>query len=321
MTHSTAAVERWTDRDGWDRLVAASPQGSIFCRSALLDALDVGWEAWVLPGASGPRAAAVLFRDHAGVVQRAPLPFCLYQGIVLPPTDAPAHRRVPEQVDAVTGLLAGLESESRLSWCLHPGFEDLRPVSWFHHHEPARGTFRIDLRYTGIIDCDAGSGLEGVLAGSRSVRRQELRKASARFTVAGSHDLDLLDRLHALTFARQGLERSARETRLLRSIAAAALRDGFGEILVAWDGDGTPAGAVLFLFDETTAYYLVAANDPEFRSAGVSTLLFLSGVDRGIARGVRRVDVVGMNSPSRGDFKTSFGAVPAGYHVVTWEAP
>lgn len=320
MTEVAVGLERWTDRDAWDRLVAASSQGSVFCRAAFLDALDVAWEAWALPGPAGPRAAGLLFRDR-DAVQRAPLPFCLYQGILLPPSDAPAHRRVPEQLGAVTELIAALEGERRLSWCLHPNFPDLRPLSWFHHHEPGRGLFRVDVRYTGVIAIDRAAGLDGVLAGARSVRRQEFRKAATRFTVAGSGDLDLLDQLHERTFARQGIERSAREARLLRSIGAAALREGFGELLVAWDGDGTPAGAVLFLFDRTTAYYLVAANDPAFRSAGVSTLLLLAGIDRGIARGVTAVDVVGMNSPARGDFKTSFGAVPVPYHVATWEAP
>ncbi len=321
MSVATTAVERWTNRAGWDRLVADSPQGSIFCRSAFLDALDVEWEAWVLPGPAGPRAAALLFRDGAGTIQRAPLPFCLYQGILLPSAVAtgPAHRVVHETLEAVEELIQGVAIHRRMSWCLHPAFGDLRPLSWFHHHDPTAGLFRLDVRYTGIIA--VGQGLDAVLAGARSVRRQEYRKAAERFRVEPSADLDLLDRLHGLTFARQGLERSGRERRLLASIAAAALRHGFGDLLVARDGDGNAAGAVLFLFDGRTAYYLVAANDPTFRSAGVSTLLFLRGLERGLERGVERVDVVGMNSPSRGDFKTSFGAVPTPYFVAHWDAP
>ena len=77
----------------------------------------------------------------------------------------------------------------------------------------------------------------------------------------------------------------------------------------------------MFLYDEHTAYYLVAANDPAFRNGGVSTLLFLSGVAAGLRRGVRAIDVVGMNSPARGDFKTSFGAGPVPYFVANWERP
>lgn len=323
MSVATAVVERWTDRAEWDRLVADSPQGSVFCRSGLLDALDVEWEAWVLPGPTGPRAAALLFRDQEGAIQKAPLPFCLYQGILLPSAlaAAPPHRAVHDALEAVDELIQGLAAQRRMSWCLHPSFNDVRPLSWFHHHDPGAGLFRLDVRYTGIVALEPGRSLDGILAGARSVRRQEFRKAAERFRVEPSADLDLLDRLHGLTFARQGLERTGRERRLLAAIAAAALRHGFGEVLVARDGDGNAAGAVLFLYDRRTAYYLVAANDPVFRSAGVSTLLFLRGVERGIERGVERVDVVGMNSPSRGDFKTSFGALPTPYFVAHWDAP
>lgn len=310
-----------TDRTSWNRYVAASPQGSVFCRAELLDALDLTWEVRSSGGGDAPEAAALVLRD-AGVVVRAPVPFCLYQGILLPSRpDEASHRRVRRELEAVSALLDGLSGEARLSWCLHPSLTDIRALSWFHYHEPELGQFRVEVRYTGIIALDPVAGLDGVLAGSRTVRRQEYRKASARFRVEVSNDLDLLDGLHRRTFDRQGIVRSDREGRLLRSIAAAALEHGFGELLVAYDHDSTAAGAVLYLFDETSAYYLVAANHPDFRSTGVSTLLFLSGAERAMARGLTSLDAVGLNSPSRGDFKTSFGAVPTPYYVATWERP
>jgi hypothetical protein len=80
-------------------------------------------------------------------------------------------------------------------------------------------------------------------------------------------------------------------------------------------------GAVYFIHDQRTTYYLVAANDPAFRSTGLSTLLFLRGAESGIERGNVALDVVGMNSPGRGDFKASFGAEVVPYFVTTWERP
>ncbi len=322
MTLAESGAERWTDRDSWDRFVAASPHGAVFCCSAFLDALDLEWEVWQVGTPAGARAAAVVLRVADGTIAAQPQPFCLYQGLLVAGAEAAAsHRRVKEHLEASELLVQAMAGGGRMSWCLHPSYADVRPLSWFNYHDPAAGLFRLDVRYTGYIDLTPGAGLEPVLAGSRSVRRQEFRKAAQRFRVEASSDLDLLDHLHGLTFSRQGLERSPRERVLLRSIAAAALRDGFGELLVARDQGGEPAGAVLFLFDASTGYYLVGANDPAYRAFGVSTLLFLRGVERAIARGCSRVDVVGMNSPSRGDFKTSFGAVPVPYFVANWERP
>jgi GNAT superfamily N-acetyltransferase len=322
MTELVVGVERWSDRAAWDRFVATSPQGSVFCRADFLDALGVEWEAVRVGSDDRPQVAAVLLRDGAGPV-RAPFPFTQYQGVLLPsagPAD-PAHRRVRSTLDAVGGLLEGLRDRAELSWCLHPTFPDLRPFSWFNYHQPDEGRFAVEVRYAGIIPVPEAGTIDAVLGQSRSVRRQEWRKAGERFTVTASVDLELLDRLHADTFARQGIERPGSEARLLSAIAAAAVRSGFGEMFVAHDRDGRPAGAVLFLFDERAAYYLVAAHDPAFRSTGVSTLLFLAGVERGLRRGVRQIDVVGMNSPGRADFKASFGAVPIPYFVVRWRHP
>jgi Acetyltransferase (GNAT) domain len=321
VSATATSTLRAIEPERWDRLVAGSAQGSVFLDTRFLAALDRRWELLGLGESGDPAALAMVAREADGRVARAPLPFTLYQGVVLPAEveQMPVHRRVRETLERTTALLEALASQGVMSFCLHPRFPDLRAFSWFNYHRPEAGQFRLDLRYTGEIALDPGAGLDGFLAGCRSVRRQEYRKAAARFTVESSTDVTLLDELHERTFRRQGLERSARERDLMGTIARAAVGQGLGELLVARDGDGQPASAALFLFDAQTAYYLVAANDPDFRSAGTSTLLFVEGVRRALARGAGTVDVVGMNSPSRGDFKASFGAVPVPYFVAHWE--
>src|SRR5262249_12920131 len=84
---------------------------------------------------------------------------------------------------------------------------------------------------------------------------------------------------------------------------------------------GEVAGANLFLFDRSCGYYMFGANDPEYRKTGAGTLLLAHSIRHCMERGLESVDVVGINSPNRGDFKTSFNAAPSAYHVVTREAP
>jgi lipid II:glycine glycyltransferase (peptidoglycan interpeptide bridge formation enzyme) len=133
--------------------------------------------------------------------------------------------------------------------------------------------------------------------------------------------VDLLDRLHALTFARQNIERDPDEVRLLRSVSRAALEKGFGELLTCVSPDGAVVSATLFLFDRDCAYYWVAANDPEYRKTGCASYLLIENIRYWQKKGLRALDFVGINSPNRGDFKTSFNAVPVPYFFVTWERP
>ena len=141
MTAGLVGAVRWTDRAAWDRFVSRSPTGSIFCRPCFLDALDLDWEVWRTDETDDPIAAAIVFRDGGGQIQPAPLPFTLYQGIVLSSAlgAMPAYRRVQQTLESVTALLGGLEDLGRLSWCLHHAYPDLRPFSWFHYHEPELG--------------------------------------------------------------------------------------------------------------------------------------------------------------------------------------
>jgi hypothetical protein len=130
--------------------------------------------------------------------------------------------------------------------------------------------------------------------------------------------VDTLDRLHALTFERQGIVRSPHEVELLRSVANAAICCGFGELLFCQDNRGTVVSASLFLYDHRCAYYLVGANDPAHRQSGAATYLMLENIRRSLMKNLAAVDFTGINSPNRGDFKTSFNALPVPYFDVTW---
>src|SRR5262249_11590621 len=111
------------------------------------------------------------------------------------------------------------------------------------------------------------------------------------------------------------------EVCLLRSISQAALAHGFGELSTCVSSEGTVTSATLFLFDRRCGYYLVSANDPEYRNSGSGTYLMLENIRRCQEKGLEAVDFVGVNSPNRGDFKTSFNAAPVPYFLLTWERP
>ena len=316
---------RCTDRAAWDRFAASSPQGNVFCSTPFLQALGEEFELLFVEDGSSPVLGVIrLSRD--GTPLRAPYPLTMYQGLLWAEEVAalPSHSRTKHGLEAIEYLLSELEKEfARISFCLHHRFEDLRGFSWFHYHEPERGRFQIDLRYTGLLDLLNVSDFESYLASIRTTRRQEYRKAERLgFAVEPSQDLDLLIQLHQRTFERQGIQQDASETGLVRSIAAAALAGDFGQLFVCKDANGLATCATFFLHDERCAYYWVAANDPEYRNTGGSTYLMLENIRRYKEAGkVRTIDFVGINSPNRGDFKTSFNAQPAPYFVVNWERP
>ncbi|MDD5286511.1 MAG: GNAT family N-acetyltransferase, partial [Desulfuromonadaceae bacterium] len=182
--------------------------------------------------------------------------------------------------------------------------------------------FRLDLRYTGILELGGVTAPDELLGQIRSVRRQEHRKCKGDgFTVESSSDIDIFDQLHLKTFERQGIERSELEGRLIRSITGATLESGMGELLFCRAPDREVASATLFLYDDRYGYYLFAANDPEYRKTGCGSFIMVENILRCFERRLIGVDFVGINSPQRGDFKTSFNARPVPYFITSWSKP
>jgi ribosomal protein S18 acetylase RimI-like enzyme len=313
-----------TDQARWDRLVEESPHGNVFCSSAFLAALGEEYRLLLVEEKGEPLAGIlVILRD--GQPYPGQYPLTIYQGVLLGPAlcRQPPHSRAKQTLVVLDFLLAELEKRyDRICVCLHHRFEDLRSFSWFHYHEPERGRFRIELQYSGVLDLASVADFDRYLGSIRNLRLREHRRAQSKgFSVEPSTDLDTLDRLYGLTFERQGVARANLEVHLLRHVARAALSRGFGELLFCRDDRGVVASATLFIYDQRCGYYFVGANDPEYRQSGSGTYLMLENLRRCQAKGLACIDFGGINSPNRGDFKTSFNATPVPYFIATWEKP
>lgn len=308
----------------WDDFVETSPQGNIFCTTQFLDALEEDYDLVLIEDHNLLKMGAIILKKDGKPI-KAPYPFTMYQGILIDNSiyNLPRHRCVKKVLEITEYLLANLQKYyKRISFCLHYNVDDLRCYQWFNYHTPEKGQFLITLRYTGILDLYNWNSFDQYLLNIRTVRRQEYKKAeSNNLILESSNDMDILDQLHGKTFDRQGIARNVQEVRLLRSITRSALANGYGQILICKNADGIAISATVFLYDSRCGYYMFGANDPEYRKTGCGTYLMLENIRQCKEKGLLKVDMVGINSPGRGDFKTSFNAVPVPYFIVHWESP
>ena len=306
----------------WDAFVRRSPQRSAYVTASFLRALKLPFELVTLEDGNEIVAGAPVILEEDGRARATSVPMTMYQGLLLRDhAEMPLHRRVGYELENTERLVAAI-AERYGSCCLSQSwrFNDIRALSWHNYHAPERGQFSISVLYTGILDVGADATFETYLANVRELRRREYRKAKARVTIEASRDLDLLESLYTRTLARQGIERLAHDRELLRCIGEGALDGGYGELRVARIA-GNPAAATLFLYDDRSAFYLLGANDPEYRNTGASTFLMLENIRDARDRGLSEVDFIGVNSPQRGDYKVSFNAAIRPYYVGRLRAP
>jgi hypothetical protein len=227
------------------------------------------------------------------------------------------HSQITREFKVVEYFIEQIsERYKKFCFCQSWRLNDLRPYQWHKYHEPDKGQFSLDLRYTGILDLIKFISFDTYLSSVRACRRQEYKKASQTLKLKFSHDDSLLDTLYAKTFERQNLERASQDSALLRSICKHAIEGGYGKLSVALMNE-VPVSAVLFLYDDRTAYYLVGANDPDYRNSGAGTLLLMQVIKEAFSLGLKEIDFVGVNSPNRGDFKISFNAEIKPYFITT----
>lgn len=305
-----------SDDTAWDAFVDQSPQGTIFSKTAFLRSLGAPFRRWLVQREDRTLAQWALIEDGPGRAIR--YPYTPYQGILLAPAQQRlARQRVLDEFRLTDFLIKELTTRytvlnSAMCWT----FEDLRPFLWHHHGMPGQPRFLVALRYTAVLQLQTLDPSRPTVAW-RACRRQELRKA-AQIVTSESDDVDEFLRIYQRTFVRQGLTLPESQADLVRRITHSALAGGYGRLSACKVCKETAAMS-LFLYDRKRAYHLFAANEPEHRGTGAATRLMLDNILEARHRGLFELDFVGVNSPTRGDFKISFNPQLKSYFELTYE--
>jgi hypothetical protein len=279
----------------YDRFVAESPQGSVFCTSWWLDAVAPGaWRAHEVEEKGRIVAAWPTVVRHTRLGKlHVGAPLTPFLGPLLPPGEG--ARRRSRELRLVDSLLERIGRYAHLEARCNPAFDYWTPLRWQGFEQTTQYTWR-------LLELD---DLEVVFSGFRENIRGHVRAAEKNGMSVGEAELEDLLVVHRRRFARepQGIAR----------IDAAARERGARTVLAARDVDGTVRAAGYFVHDQRFTTYLLAATDAEVR--GAASLVLWEAIKRASARGTA-FDFEGSMLPQVEPFVRSFGGVPTPYSVV-----
>jgi hypothetical protein len=308
-------------KEVWDSFVDNSPQGTVYCRSTYLDTLELEYDLLMVVEDDVPQLGVIVLKDNGQVVSSSGF-FIQYHGFLMKngALDMPGHRLSTWLLKVSEFMIDALSKRyDKISLCLHPSWYDMRPLLWFNYHAHEKGRFKLDPRYTGLLRLNQFKSFDEYCMSVRKVRRYEYKQAIKQNLVAyESDDIDMLNRLHLMTFNRQGLGRSELITGLIKKITTSALKNNYGRLLVCKDADQNVLSANLFLFDKNCAYYHMGGNDPQHRDTFSGTFLVFEQLKYFFEKNIPLVDFNGVNSPNRGDYKMSFNLTLACYFGAEW---
>jgi hypothetical protein len=311
---STQSVEILTSADysRWDSFVASSPQGSIFQSSEWIKIFcaQFGYTSEILSVVNGQEiiGGVVLFqRQRLGVRAIMTPPMMPYNGILFaPPGSRKGQRESKDNHEITSALLPVLEEKGHfVSLMLSPSVIDIRPFQWRKWTVTSRYTYANSLKNPGEI-------LEMF---SHSARRRVRKASEENITFEEIHDSLPVILLQEESYLRSGIKPPVRNE-LLQELCTRLIPSNALRFFGARHPDGTLLSAQAVITSGTSAYLWFFGRRSLANQENGSSFLMWKIFSTLAGGGISAIDLIGANTPSIAEFKSSFGGILTNYYDV-----
>jgi hypothetical protein len=239
------------------------------------------------------------------------LSYCMYQGIFFienPKSNYSDDLGRTHKLSQLTSQLCTLAPNAVL--VLHHSIEDIRGIEWYLYENGISSNLQYKVRYTGIIHLQDFSDFENYKKSIRKVRLQELAaiRKNNDVNLSTQPDIQIFLKMYIDMFIQRGIKIAQSELQRVSTIIENGLSSGAGNLLILQENDGTPVSGIFTLSDQTTDFYQFGASNPARLKLNGSSYLILHAIELAFMNGRKYFDMVGMNSPNRGEYKASFNA-------------
>ncbi len=296
--------------------MSAKARYSDFCRTApdvplfahpwYLDACAEGgdWDVVLAEKKGRVVAAMPFFYKQRGPFRYATMPlFVKWLGPYLLPE---LRGQLPQEHELLKQLLAQLPLLAAFKQNFHPALTNWLPFYWQQYQQSTLYTYQLHgLRELARVEAGLSTGI-----------RRDIRLARPRLRVVHDRPLAELYRVNALSFARQGLPVPFSLAQLAR-LDAAVQAAGAGQRFFAVDEQDRVHSVAYLVWDASTAYFLLAGDDPALRASGAGVLLAWETIRYASeVRGLDCFDFLGSMLPGVERMRVRFGAVQTPYFFV-----
>lgn len=283
-----------------------APDVPVFAQPWYLDACadGGGWDV-VLAEEKGRVVAALPFYYK----QKGPFRYVTMPPFVkwLGPYLLPEFRgRLPQEHKLLKQLMEQLPELAAFKQNFYPTATNWLPFYWQKYQQTTFYTYRLhQLRDLARVEAGLGTGI-----------RRDIRLARQQVRVVHSLPLEDFYRVNMLSFQRQGLSApySVAQFRRLDAALAAA---GSRQLFFAVDAQERTHSVAYLIWDATTAYFLLAGDDPALRASGAGVLLAWECIRYASeVLGLDCFDFEGSMLPGVERIRVRFGAVQTPYFYV-----
>ena len=289
----------------WDNLLLNSSQRNYFVSSEYLRITLRENDKFAL--SKNDKVVALTVVDEHDSENKCKARYSTYQGIIFVQQDNASYSQVLERIEIQQNLCQLLlDNFSNLHLTLHPSVKDIRGFQFFDFNNDA---IRIETSplYTGVVQLQQFKDFQDYLNNVQANRRQEFRKIVGNQMLIQEQDRKTGDflQIYRETFLREKILIPLDDLELIeRIISESGTKQSTLHFLT--DETSNPVATAFVGLQEKTAYYQFAGSLKNSGNASYSSRLLLLLIERLMKNDFASLDLVGLNSPNRSYFKTTF---------------
>lgn len=217
-----------------------------------------------------------------------------------------------KQLEATSFLLNELtKNYDQLRFSLNYNFYDIRAFQW---HDYPRCEFKFNTVYSSIINLD--KGLDDVFSKFRYSRRREKKLFDkSDYKIQSSQDFEKFCEIYSRVY-KKILGNFVINTHL--KLIKNSFKNNFSRLNLVIKNKQI-LGGTIFYYDNQNAYYAFSVLEKVKENFSLATPLIIEQLEHFNSKDVKNIDMMGINSPGRGDFKESFGGGIKSFYEVTYE--
>lgn len=248
--------------------------------------------------------------DRSGPILRLGMPpFTQTLGPWILPGEGDDTTYLNREMALFLKLIESLPDEYHFNQNFHSSVKNWLPFYWQGFSQTTRYTYRI------LPDDGENEAWERM----HSRARNQIRSAQSNLQLRDDLGVEELIRQWIMMFERQSKSVPV-STDTIRRIYDAAISNNAGQTLFAINDQGQCCAAAMFVWDDSTSYYLLSGADPTLRSSNGQSMLVWEGIRNAIASG-RVFDFEGSMLQPVEHFFRGFGAIQTPYSQVWYEMP
>ena len=308
----------------WDDFNSSSPTATAFTSSTYLKSIPICVDAYYCYKANELMASLTLIvdQDRKNITGNG---LVIHDGIAYRNlshlNQAQQHSEQYSIQQYIAETLPQMYKNIHLS--LHPNITDIRSFLWVNYHND-NPKYNAIIRYTSIVDIshlnkNTCLGDNPLYLNSSVARRQEIRYSRKKNVVTQeTQNSELMIQLYQKTLERQGISIDDGSLNIHKALVDSLLKEHQAIMFKSTTQEGEVGSFALYLLNNTTAHFIYGANDPLLRNKHTGTAVLWESFYTLAAKGIKQVNLEGINSPQRGWFKLSFGGNIVPYYQLTY---